>query len=122
MLLKERGARIPVPKLVLELLQSLILADGDELHLGRDDSLAGIPKLTDGVAFARAQGTATLAGQAGKFDQAILLCLAGIFRMHSGEVTVVLRFHIAAIVFFDVSPGRDPVAAQRQRRPASTFP
>ena len=47
----------------------MILADGDEFHLRRDDAGAGVGELRDDFARLGAERTAALAGQTGKFDR-----------------------------------------------------
>src|SRR5690606_24250053 len=74
-----------------------ILADGDVFHLGRDDSLAGIPKLGDGMAFAGAERFAALAVESGKFHETVALGFAGVFGVLAGEIAVVLRLHLASV-------------------------
>ena len=90
-----------------------VFADGDVFHLGGDDALAGIPELGDGVAGAGAQRAASLAFEAGEFDEAVALGLAGVLGVFAGEVAVVLRFHFAAVVGLGVAAGGDPGQAER---------
>ena len=86
-----------------------VFADGDEFHLGRDDALAGIPELGDGVAGGRAE---RLAAEAGKFEEAVALGLAGVFGVVAGEVAVVLWLDLAAFVFAHIGAGFDPLGAE----------
>ena len=90
----------------------MVLADGDEFHLGRDDALAGVPELGDRVTFAGAQRLAALAEQAGEFDEAVLLRLAGELGVLPGEIAVVHRLHFPPLVGRNVAAFQNPVPAQ----------
>src|SRR5438093_9709416 len=83
----------------LEGLQSLILADGNEFHFGGDQTLAGVPQLSDGVPFGGVEWAAPLAFEAGEFPQAISLGLAGVFSVLAGKVAVVVAHDLAAVVW-----------------------
>src|ERR1043166_939921 len=50
MLMLEGSARGLRGETGFERFQALILAQGDELHLGGDDALPGVPQLSDGMA------------------------------------------------------------------------
>ena len=89
-----------------------VFADGDELHLRCDDALPRIPKLRDRMPGIRAERTAALAAQSGEFHEPVLLRLARILGVLAGEVAVVLRLHLAAVVFRHVLAIRDPFRAQ----------
>ncbi len=88
-----------------------VFANRDELHLGGDDALFGIPKLGDGVAggFERA---AAFAIEAGEFDEAVALGGAGELGVFAGEVAIVLRLHGAAVVGGDIVARGDPFFAK----------
>ena len=86
-----------------------VFADGDEFHLRGNDSLAGIPELGDGVAGGRAE---RLAAEAGKFEEAVALGLAGVFGVVAGKVAVVLWLDLAAVVFAHIGAGFDPLGAE----------
>ena len=97
----------------LQFARSHVLADGDELHLGRDDALRGRTELGDGMAGLGAQRTAALRAEAGKFHEAILLRLAGELGVLAGEIAIVHRLHFAAVVFLDVAALAESSRAQR---------
>ncbi len=65
------------------------------------------------MAGAGAERAAALAVEAGEFDEAVALGLAGVLGVLAGEVAVVLRLHFAAVVGRDVAAGGDPFRAQR---------
>ena len=90
-----------------------VFADGDEFHLRRDDARAGVSELRDDLARLRAERTTAVAGESGKFDEAILLRFARVFGVLTGEITVVLRFHFATVNFFHVATRTNPVCPQR---------
>ena len=86
-----------------------VFADGDEFHLGRDDALARIPELRDGMA--GAERAERLAFRAGEMLEAIpALGLAGEFCVAAREVAVVLRFDLAAFVLGDVPSPRGSIS------------
>ena len=76
------------------------------------------------MAFARAERTAALTKQTGKFDEAILLRLAGVFGELAGKIAVVLRLHLAPVVCHNVAARANPIGPQRGqafvRRPVET--
>ena len=72
-----------------------------------------IPKLCDGMAFARTERPAAIARKSRKFNQPVLLRLAGEFGVLAGEIAVVHRLHFASVVFFHVTALQNPFAAQR---------
>ena len=84
-----------------------VFADGDELHLGGDDALFGIPKLGHGVA-SGLERAAAFAIEAGEFHEAVALGGAGKLGVLAAEVAVVLRFHFATVVSDDVVASIDP--------------
>ena len=90
-----------------------ILTNGDELHFRCDDTGSGIGQLGDSLTWLRPKRTATARRQTGKLHQAVLLCLAGVFGMLSGEVAVVLRLYFAPIVFLHITTASDPSRPQR---------
>ena len=92
-----------------------ILANGDELHLGCDDALAGVPQLRHGMALTRLQRAAALSLQSGELHQPIPFRLAGVFRVLAGQVAVVLRFNLAPLVLRDIAAPQDPLPAQRRQ-------
>ena len=66
----------------------MVFSDGDELHLGRDDALARVPELRDGVTGA---GAERFAFRALEMVEAVLaLGLAGEFFVAAREIAVVL--------------------------------
>src|SRR5439155_3084902 len=96
----------------LEEFQALILADGDELHLGGNEALAGVPQLGDRMTPGGAQRATTAAVEAGEFHQAVPLRLAGVGGVLAREIAVVLRPDLPAVVFLDVAALADPILAQ----------
>src|SRR5213593_3923758 len=88
---------------LLQQFESLVFADGNEFHLGRDDALARIPELGDRMTLARAKRLALPACQSREFQEAIAPGLAGIFSVLAGKVTVVLRSHFASVVCLNVA-------------------
>ena len=90
-----------------------VFADRDELHLGRDDAVVGVPFLGDGIARG-AQRLAALGGEAGELDELVgALRLRGKLGVLLRQVAVVLRLHFAAIVVLDIARFENPLAAQR---------
>ena len=77
------------------------LYNHDELRL-----LVAAPRAAD-----PAERPAALAEQAGKFHEAILLRVAGKLGMFAGEIAVVHRLHLTAVIFFHVAAFENPVAA-----------
>src|SRR6185503_12085835 len=94
---------------------AVVLANGDELHLGRDDALARIPELGHGMALAGAQGTAPPGLESRELDEPVLFRPAGVFGVLAGEIAVVLRPHFASLVFLNVAALQDPIPAQRRK-------
>ena len=91
---------------------SHVLADGDELHLGRDDALASVVELGDGFAGLRLQGIALgVDGGLQGAEEAFALG-SGVFGVVGGEVAVVAGLDGTAGVFFDVAAGENPLLAQ----------
>ncbi len=87
-----------------------ILADGDKFHLRRDDALARIPELRDGMVGC---GAERFAFRALEMVEAVLaLGLAGEFFVAAREVAVVFRFDLAAFVLGHVPSPADPFLAQ----------
>ena len=88
-----------------------VFADGDELHLGSDDALLGIPFLGDGMAGTGAEG---LAAESGIFLELVFGGLAGVvgFGVLVREVAIVLGLDVAALVFFYIFAFQDPVATE----------
>ena len=80
----------------------MIFADGDEFHLGRDDALARIPELRDGMAGAGAERLRALFSAWEMVEAIPRSALAGEFFVAAREVAVVLRLHFAAVVLGDV--------------------
>ena len=55
-----------------------VLADGNELHLWGDDSLPGVPELSDRMPCGSAEWLTLATGEAWELDQAVSLGGAGI--------------------------------------------
>ncbi len=89
-----------------------VLAQRDELHLGGDDALLGIPKLGDGMTRAGSERTAALAIESAKFYQAIALGAAGELGVLAAEIAIVHRLYFAAVIGGDILAGSDPFFAQ----------
>ena len=90
-----------------------LLANRDEFHFGRDDAPARVPELGHGMAFGCPQGPPAMALQTGKFHEAVLFRLAGELGMFAGKIAVVLRLHVATVVFRHVAALQNPIASQR---------
>ena len=102
--------RVPFRALRAFCFQPLVLADGDEFHLGRDHTLARVPQLGDGMRLRRPQG---FAPEPGEFQEPIAFGLAREFSVLLRKITVVHRLDAPAVVFGDVAPRADPRSAQR---------
>src|SRR5437763_1622214 len=77
-----------------------VLADRDELHLGRDDAAAGVMKLGDVLTWLGAERAALQAGKNVQLTAAI--GLGGILGVTFGEITIIFGSHGAAGVFLDI--------------------
>jgi len=112
MLMGQRASGRRAGELVAELLKALVFANGDVFHLRRDDSLARIPKLGDGMPRRCAE---RFAAQSREFNQPILLRVTGILRVLPGEIAIIHRLDGATFVFGHVSAGANPrFAYQRE--------
>src|SRR5438270_1529784 len=67
------------------------------------------------MTFAGAQGATALAVGAGKFCEPVSLGVARIRCLLAGQITVVPRFHFAAIAFLHVATPANPIAAMRRQ-------
>ncbi len=87
-----------------------VFTDGDEFHFGRDDALAGVPKLCDRMA---ASGAQRFAPQPGESLLIVAPRLAGKIPGHARMLTIVLGFDFAAFIFLHVAATLTPLAPQR---------
>ena len=98
-------------KQLLRGFKPMVLANGDELHLGRDDSMARVPELRDGMPRRRAQGTTP---KPGELDEPVALGMARVLGVLLAQVAVVHGTGRAALVLRRVAPSQDPIASQRR--------
>ena len=108
MFLEERVARLVFAELLAQLVQALVFADGDVLHLLRDDALPRVPELGHRVAGAGAERAA--AGFHGKLHEPL-----GPGGVRLGKVAVILRNDGAPLVLLHVAALQDPVLADARQ-------
>jgi hypothetical protein len=93
----------------LSALSSEILADRDELHLRRDDSLSRVVQLGHRAAIDSATGPASNAREG---LESILT--GALIRMLLAEESVVFRLDVSARVVFRVTASENPRLAERR--------
>ena len=94
-----------------DLRPSHVLADGDELHLRRDDALARVPELRDGVPGRRPEGPAPCVPRRLERGEAAA-AFGGELGVAGAQVAVVLGPYVAAVVFLDIAPLENPFPTQ----------
>ena len=113
-LVRQRVALRALRQLFAQLFQALVLANGDVLHLRRDDPLLCIPKLRDGVSAGGPQrGPTCRRGRTQR--RALTRTLGAGGRMRFRQKAIVLRCFAAARVLLHVGACPNPLSAQRRQ-------
>src|SRR5262249_29620824 len=94
---------------VCRTLAAEVFADGDEFHLGSNNSLTCVMQLGYAASRARAQRGAA---QRWKIFQPALLFLARLVRSCKSQVAVIDRFQLAALILFDIFAVNDPLTTE----------
>ena len=94
-----------------------ILADGDEFHLGRDDSLARVPELRDRDGRFRANWTTRrrrwwTSCRVLRLDQVEFVAVSAMCSMLLGKISIINRPNDSSLVFLHVAAFANPFGAQ----------